>query len=735
VGTQPLTLQRHLNQVAGLPGVNKNKKSATATTSGFPPFTAILGLRVRAEFVIPGIQRRAWRVRAFHGANKRRLFMLKNFSIRTKLFLLLLLPVLGLLFFSGREMLDKYTTLQDLKRTEHLVGLSIRTGALVHELQKERGLSSGFVNAKGQKFKDDLSKQRQLSDEQFKQLAVYVTANSDAEIMVKPSLEEVAKQKGKLQDIRSRIDNLTIEGKDSFAFYTGINYSCLDVVAAVARSSKDPELMRSGIAYFAFSKVKEEMGKERATLNAVIAGNAFNPETYQRTFSILSAQKSFLEGFKKFGSTASIAAYDEKEKSDQFKKVDELRNQVVSKGMDGNFGLAPEDWFSAITAKIDLMKTIEDGMAKEILATAEATAAKARLSLTLSVVVSAVMGCLTLLLSLLIVSSITGPLQHLVAMLQDIAQGEGDLTRRLATDRKDEFGEVASWFNRFVDNIHSIITQASSTTVQVATASNQLHGTAEQIATAAEEVASQTATVATASEEMSATSNDISRNCTMASDIANRASEMAHGGANVVQETISGMQNIADKVRESASTVAALGARSDQIGAIVGTIEDIADQTNLLALNAAIEAARAGEMGRGFAVVDDEVRALAERTTRATREIGGMIKAIQQETGGAVVSMEQGVKEVEKGMDSSRRSGDALQQILQGINEVTMQVHQIATAAEEQTAVTGEISSNIHQITDVVQQTANGAHETADAASMLSKLSHDLEGLVGRFKL
>jgi methyl-accepting chemotaxis protein len=217
--------------------------------------------------------------------------------------------------------------------------------------------------------------------------------------------------------------------------------------------------------------------------------------------------------------------------------------------------------------------------------------------------------------------------------------------------------------------------------------------------------------------------------------VANQASQNAHNGAAVVQETIVGMQMIADKVRESAHTVEALGARSNQIGAIVGTIEDIADQTNLLALNAAIEAARAGEQGRGFAVVADEVRALAERTTRATREIGEMIKAIQSETSGAVLSMEQGVREVEKGMDSSRRSGDALEQILEGINEVTMQVHQIATAAEEQTAVTGEISVNIHQITDVVHQTANGAHETADAAAALAQLAKDLEVLVGRFKL
>ncbi len=661
--------------------------------------------------------------------------MLKNLNIRTRLLLLLILPVLGLLFFSGREMLSRYNTLQEMTRTQHLVGLSISTGAVVHELQKERGLSSGFINSKGEKFKDELSAQRKLSDEKLRQLDAYMAANKDATEAVKAPLDAAARQKEKLQEIRSKVDGLTLEGKDSFAFYTDINYAYLDVVAAVGHNSKQTDLMKGAISYFAFSKAKEEMGKERATLNAVIANNAFNTETYQRTFSILSAQRSFMEGFHKFGSQTAIAGYDANEKSEQFRKVEELRTVVLGKGMEGNFGIAPEDWFKAITAKIDLMKVVEDGMAQEILKQADTMAASARNALILSTTISCIMIGFTLLLTFMIGSSITGPLKKLVDMLQDIAQGEGDLTRRLDTDRKDEFGEVSNWFNQFVGNIHSIITQAGSTTMQVATASSQLQSTAEQIATAAEEVASQSATVATASEEMSATSNDISRNCSIASEIASRASEMADNGAQVVQETLRGMEQIAEKVRESAHTVEALGARSDQIGAIVGTIEDIADQTNLLALNAAIEAARAGEQGRGFAVVADEVRALAERTTRATREIGEMIKAIQIETGGAVSSMEQGVAEVEKGMDSSRRSGEALQQILAGINEVTMQVHQIATAAEEQNAVTGEISTNIHQITDVVQQTANGAHETADAASMLAKLSNDLEGLVGRFKL
>jgi methyl-accepting chemotaxis protein len=326
-------------------------------------------------------------------------------------------------------------------------------------------------------------------------------------------------------------------------------------------------------------------------------------------------------------------------------------------------------------------------------------------------------------------------LGEMVHRLQDIAAGEGDLTQRLVVRGKDEFAEAAHWLNEFIEKLNRTLSSVNGTTSTLASATYQLNNTAEQMATSSEEVAVQASTVATASEEMAATSNDIAQNCHAAAESAQEAATTTQKGFEVVTRTINGIRERGERTRENAQAIASLGERSDQIGAIVSTIEDIADQTNLLALNAAIEAARAGEMGRGFAVVADEVRALAERTTRATKEISDMIRTIQQETRTAIISMEEGVRGTEKGAAEAAQLESALQAILEQVNAVTMQVSQIATAAEEQTATTSEITSNIHKISEVIEGTAKGAQDTSSAATSLSRLGEELKRLMGQFKL
>jgi methyl-accepting chemotaxis protein len=341
----------------------------------------------------------------------------------------------------------------------------------------------------------------------------------------------------------------------------------------------------------------------------------------------------------------------------------------------------------------------------------------------------------SLLLAYSVSRGITRTLGRVDRTLQEMSSGEGDLTRRLLVERNDETGSLAGSFNRFLDNLKEIMLHITRNSVEVAAAATHLNDTAASIAAGTEQVAFESRSVAIASEEMASTSSSIASNCATAVENVNRAGVSAKAGSEVVGNAVQSIQRIALKVQESAQTVSALGTRSEEIGEIIGTIEDIADQTNLLALNAAIEAARAGEQGRGFAVVADEVRALAERTTKATREISEMIKAIQRETVSAVAAMEEGVREVQQGTDDAASSGQALEDILTQVTGVSTQIDQISYAAMEQTSVTNEISRNLHKITEVVQETSGSAKETASSATQLAGMAEELKRIVGQFRL
>jgi methyl-accepting chemotaxis protein len=326
-------------------------------------------------------------------------------------------------------------------------------------------------------------------------------------------------------------------------------------------------------------------------------------------------------------------------------------------------------------------------------------------------------------------------IHHLRDHLKDVAQGEGDLTKRMTITHDDEIGELGTWLNTFLGKLQQIISEVIANTNNIAAASQELAVNATQISRSANSQRQETISVATAMQEMSATVVEVSNNSNHATDTARQAEGVAREGGETVRGTVETIRAIAEDTRESARRIQELGASSDQIGKIIGVIDDIADQTNLLALNAAIEAARAGEQGRGFAVVADEVRKLAERTSGATKEITGMVTTIQQETHKAVEAMTNSSSQVEIGVQSALKAGNALEKIIQGASSVQQIIMQIATAATQQASATDQVAKNMDQISQMVEQSATASDEAARAIQNLSSQATQLQSIVGQFKV
>ena len=386
-----------------------------------------------------------------------------------------------------------------------------------------------------------------------------------------------------------------------------------------------------------------------------------------------------------------------------------------------------KDMSEAMQALTDLQTRV----AKEEFDRAEAQNSIARIISISSIVGGVALG---LLLAWWIIGSITGPLNQMRTTITQVEKS-GDFTRRIPVHTDDEVGQTAKSFNELLAALQQTLGQVLDSAGKVSGAAQSLSAASGQVAASSSSQSEATSSMAAAIEEMTVSINHVSDSAHEAVEISRKSGKLSSEGGEVIQKAAAEMSQIAETVRHTAQAIEELGQHSNQISSIVQVIKDVADQTNLLALNAAIEAARAGEQGRGFAVVADEVRKLAERTTKATEEITQMIATMQHSAHAAVSTMETAVDQVSGGVALANQAGSAIIQIKDGAEQVVGVVNDISSALAEQSSASNDIASQVERVAQMTEENSAAAAESAIAANNLQELANNMQAAVGRFRI
>ena len=657
-------------------------------------------------------------------------------TIKYKLNIILSIVVAFSVIILGLTLDKAYNDSVVISRAQSLNVLSQKLSLLIHETQKERGASAGYIGSKGKKFTAILPKQRALTDERYNKLISYLQ-DVDLETFsseLRSEIDALSSDMRKIGSIRSRVDSLDISVKEEVGYYTGMNKKILNIVALTAQLADTQQLVKALDTYTNFLKSKERAGIERAVLSNTFAADKFADGMFAKWIRLVAEQDAFLNASMAMASDSVKSFYETTMKSRAVDEVNEMRAIAKERANVGGFGIDSVEWFQTITKKINLLKKVDDEISRqntELLAQIKAD------SIMMATITLVSYSLFTIFIFVVILMISRGVNKSVNSSLKKIGcvSSSLDLTCDIVVDGKDEISQISRALHVMIVAFRETVNHAKGVSSTTADESLKLNKVVEKLAITSEKSEEKIADINVLVEEVAQKLDTVEESTITVTEDLKSTYNVLDGFVNKLESVVVSIDQGSEQQQELVEKVASLTEQARNIKDVLGIISDIADQTNLLALNAAIEAARAGEHGRGFAVVADEVRKLAERTQKSLAEISANVNLITQNVG-----------EISEETDKTAQNMHAISQSAQELIMASEDTKTNLTTTQEKsievmhqsTYIAIKTKQLIAGMDEIIELSSENTHLRGDverAAKRLSSDSHELEVELDKFKI
>ncbi|MGI3130264.1 methyl-accepting chemotaxis protein [Halopseudomonas pachastrellae] len=664
------------------------------------------------------------------------LSMLRNISMRGKLLLLILPALAGTLYFSGSTVLDRYTHLQSTESARALFELALAADPALENLQKERGLTALFIATGGAdgRVVERLEAQRAATDASLAGLRSGIDAlEGDDRAAVATGLAQINEALDVLAPLRERVVSEDVEAGLAYQTYSDAVARLIDLMPEILLRANEPRLTRMMGAFLALSKATEWGAREMAAGAQVLSDGSVSLALASEVSGAEASSQALLDVAADLVGPSMQGQLEALRQQPESVAFNALRERLIGSEY-GFLGMANIEWFDSASDAVAGVYQLKQQLAADMERGTDKVLAVARAELRQAAIIGCVVIGAVLLLALLIIMGVSGQVNQLLGDFRHIMERK-DLSVRTRVCSKDEMGLIGSALNGLIETFSGALSQIDETSVRLASASEQTRATASQNSDQVGQQQALVDQVAAAAEEMSSTSEEISRNTQQVAEAAQHASARNEAGRQVVQQSVARIRHLAGSIEQVNDQMERLQTSSESITRVIDVIKAVADQTNLLALNAAIEAARAGEHGRGFAVVADEVRNLARQTHDSTVEIESMISGFRDITDSVRGAVTDSHKLANLSADEAEKLEDTLAAILQDVDRISGMASQIASAAEQQVAVTRDISRSMTSVRETSLQTLNGSREISQVTDSQAQLAGELQALAQGFRV